>query len=349
MTKILLIEDNDDIREDVVEILELSNYKVYEAANGKEGIDLAVKYQPDLILCDIIMPEIDGYSVFEALNSHHITKTIPFIFLTAKAERPDIRKGMDLGADDYLTKPFDGAELLRAIESRLKKKEMYQLFYGRSPEKLNEIISGKDSLGELKNIMLERNSRKYKRNQIIHHEGDRVIGIYFIISGKVKTLKMTKDGREFITGIHQTNDYLDISIIFANDTYTDTAIALEESILSFLPSEQLDRLLYLYPDLGTKFIKLLSNNICEKEERLLKIAYSSVKKRIAESIINLIDQQSADGKTIKISRDNLAALSGTASETVSRSLTDFRNEGLINKIGSTLTVLNYDKLSLLKN
>lgn len=349
MTKILLIEDNNDIRENVVEILELSNYKVYAAANGKEGVGLALKHRPDIVLCDIMMPEMDGYGVLEALNTHPGTKATPFIFLTAKAERPDIRKGMELGADDYLTKPFDDFELLRAIETRLKKKEVHQLFYGQSPEKLNDILSGKDALAELKDIMLERNSRKYKRNQVIHHEGDRVIGIYFIIGGRVKTVKMTKDGRELITGIHQADDYLDISIILANDTYTDTAIAMEECILSFLPSEQFDKLLYLYPGLGARFIKLLSNNIHEKEERLLQIAYSSVRKRIAESIIRIVNQQGTDKGTIRISRDNLAALSGTAPETVSRSLTDFRNEGLIDKAGSILTILNYDKLNRLKN
>ncbi|OYQ43075.1 transcriptional regulator [Flavobacterium cyanobacteriorum] len=349
MTKVLIIEDNNDIRENVIEILELSGYEVYEASNGKEGIELAVKHQPDIVLCDIMMPEVDGYGVLEALNDNEQTRATPFIFLTAKAERPDIRRGMELGADDYLTKPFDDTELLRAVESRLKKKEIHQLFYGQTPEKLNEVVSKKDGLEELKQIMQERSSRKFKKNQHIHYEGDRVTGIYFIISGRVKTVKLTEDGRELITGIHKANDYLDISIILSNDTYNDTAIALEDTELSFLPVEQLDRLLYLYPDIGVKFIKLLANNIQEKEQRLLQIAYASVRKRIAETIVRLLNQHSNDGKSIKISRDDLAALSGTAPETVSRTLTDFKSEGLIDKEGSTLHVLNFDKLNRLKN
>ena len=105
----------------------------------------------------------------------------------------------------------------------------------------------------------------------------------------------------------------------------------------------------MYPDLGAKFIKLLSKDINDKEERLMHIAYSSVRKRIAESILRLIEQHSNDGKSIKVSRDDLAAISGTAPETVSRTLTDFRTEGLIDKTGSILTILNQDKLERLKN
>ncbi|UPT71119.1 MAG: response regulator [Flavobacterium sp. JAD_PAG50586_2] len=122
MTKILIIEDNNDIRENVIEILRLCGYEVYEADNGKTGTELAIKHIPDLILCDIMMGDLDGYGVLHLLSKHEVTKTIPFIFMTAKSERADIRKGMELGADDYLTKPFDDTELLNAIETRLKKK-----------------------------------------------------------------------------------------------------------------------------------------------------------------------------------------------------------------------------------
>src|SRR4051812_3570996 len=111
-TRILIIEDNDDIRESVVEILELANYEVAAANNGKSGIEIATRQLPDLILCDIMMPELDGYGVLYLLAKKPETSAIPFIFLTAKAERTDIRKGMEMGADDYLTKPFDDMELL---------------------------------------------------------------------------------------------------------------------------------------------------------------------------------------------------------------------------------------------
>ncbi|MGQ2984817.1 response regulator [Flavobacterium sp.] len=349
MTKILVIEDNTDIRENIVEILELSGYQVYDAPNGDAGVKMALSHLPDIILCDIMMPELDGYGVIEELNKHENTRAIPFIFLTAKAERTDIRKGMELGADDYLSKPFDDAELLGAVESRLKKKELHQLFYGQTAEKLGEVVAKKDGLQELKQLMQGRDSRMFKKNETIHHEGDRVTGIYFIINGKVKTVKLTEDGRELITGIYKTDDYLDINIILSEDIYTDTTIALEATELGFLPADQLGKLLNSYPDIGANFVKLLANNVREKEIRLLQIAYSSVRKRIAETIVNLVQQHSSDGKTIKISRDDLAALSGTAPETVSRTLTDLREEGLIDKAGSTVYVLDMEKLNKLKN
>jgi CheY-like chemotaxis protein len=121
MKKVLLIEDNQDVRENTAEILELENYNVITAENGKIGIEKALKHIPDIIICDIMMPELDGYGVFEILSTTRKTASIPFIYLTSKSEKAEIRKGMNLGADDYLTKPFEENELLGAVTSRLKK------------------------------------------------------------------------------------------------------------------------------------------------------------------------------------------------------------------------------------
>src|SRR5580693_6502953 len=156
--KVLIIEDNNDIRENIVEILELAGYKVHAANNGKTGVDLALKHTPDIILCDIMMPELDGYGVLYMLNKNPDTAATPFIFLTAKAERVDLRKGMEMGADDYLTKSFDDMELLNAIESRLKKKESQENFYSKSLDKLNSLVSKNSGLTELKKIIQERKS-----------------------------------------------------------------------------------------------------------------------------------------------------------------------------------------------
>src|SRR5688572_5204063 len=123
MKKILLIEDNDDIRDNTAEILELANYDVAVAENGKRGVEKAIEFLPDLIICDIMMPELDGYGVLHAIQRNEAIKNTPFIFLTAKTERSDFRKGMESGADDYITKPFDGTELLNAVDGRLKKVE----------------------------------------------------------------------------------------------------------------------------------------------------------------------------------------------------------------------------------
>src|SRR5665647_2112440 len=121
MQRVLLIEDNDEIRENTAEILELANYIVDTASNGKLGVEMALDCKPDLIICDVMMPVLDGYGVLHLMQKNETLKNIPFIFLTAKAERGDFRKGMEMGADDYITKPFSDIELLTAIESRLLK------------------------------------------------------------------------------------------------------------------------------------------------------------------------------------------------------------------------------------
>ena len=123
MKKILIIEDNDDIRENLAEILELAGYDAYTAENGKKGVEKAEQTPPDLILCDVMMPVLDGYGVLSIVNKKPALADIPFIFLTAKSEKTDFRYGMNLGADDYITKPFETNELLKVIELRLAKSE----------------------------------------------------------------------------------------------------------------------------------------------------------------------------------------------------------------------------------
>lgn len=344
--KILIIEDNTDIRENVVEILELAGYTVFESANGKTGVELAVKNLPDVILCDIMMPELDGYGVLYMLNKNPKTSTIPFIFLTAKAERIDQRKGMEMGADDYLTKPFDDIELLSAIESRLRKKSTQQSFYSQSLESLNSIVSKNSGLAELKRIIAERKARLFKKDQVIYYDGDKGNGLYLILNGRVKTVKLANDGRELMTAIHSAEEYLGVNAMLSNEPYSDTATAMEDSLLCLIPKDQLDNLLNLYPDVAREFIKLLSNHIRDREEQLLQLAYNSVRKRMADTLMRLYKQQGGD---FKVSREDLAAMAGVATETVSRTLTDFKDENLIDKKGSQITVLSPERLGKMKN
>ena len=156
MKKILLIEDNSDVRENTSEILSLANYDVVVAENGKIGVDLAQRINPDLIICDIMMPALDGYGVLHILSKNESTAGIPFIFLTAKTEKSDIRKGMNLGADDYLTKPFDDTDLLNAIEARLRKTAMQQQQYDPTPEGLDNFIKDAQSVLNIKDLGKEK-------------------------------------------------------------------------------------------------------------------------------------------------------------------------------------------------
>jgi len=125
MPKILVIEDNETIREEILTWLMLEDYEAIGAANGREGVKFALQQTPDLIVSDIMMPEKDGYRVLLELRAQPVTSLIPFIFLTAKQEKTDVRHGMELGADDYITKPFSREELLNAIQARLARRDIY--------------------------------------------------------------------------------------------------------------------------------------------------------------------------------------------------------------------------------
>lgn len=120
MKTILVIEDNSDILENTTELLELASYKVRNAKNGKEGIDEAIKSKPNLILCDIMMPETDGYEVLQQLKKNPATKSIPFIFVTASVEKKEVHAAMEMGADGYLKKPFESEDLINLIRSFIK-------------------------------------------------------------------------------------------------------------------------------------------------------------------------------------------------------------------------------------
>ena len=349
-TRILIIEDNEDIRESTTEILELAGYEVFQAHNGRIGIDVATAHLPDIILCDIMMPELDGYSVLYMLNKHPKTAAIPFIFLTAKAERIDMRKGMEMGADDYLTKPFDDVELLNAIEIRLSKKDRLQRFYSQSLDKLSNLLSGTSGIEELQKLIADRKVRTVKKRQVIYYEGDDVMGIYLVLSGRVKTVKMSIDGRELLTGIYTTDDYVGIPALLSHEEYSETAEALEDSTICLLPKEMVEELLNKFPEVTKQFIHILSNNLLDREEQLLQLAYHSVRKRMAEVLIRLCRQEKpAQIQYLKISRDDLAAMAGMATETVSRILSDFRDEQILDKKGNQIVVLDEARLQNVKN
>lgn len=349
--KILIIEDNNDIRESSTEILELAGYKVLQAANGKIGVELAQKHLPDMILCDIMMPELDGYGVLYLLSKNQNTENIPFIFLTAKAERADMRKGMEMGADDYLTKPFDDIELLNTIESRFNKHQKLESFYSQSLESLKHLANQSQGLDELKKIIADRKVKYIRKKQIIYYEGDSISGIYLILSGKVKAIKLNDDGREFVTGMYGPEDYIGIQAMLSGDQYNETVEAIEDTTICLLPKETVNQLLDNYTDIGQKFIKVLSSNLIEKEEQLMQLAYHSVRKRMAEVLLRLAKSSSdgVDELIIRISREDLASMAGMATETVSRTLSDFKDENIIEKKGSVIQILDSTKLLKMKN
>lgn len=350
--KILVIEDNADIRANTAEILELANYEVLTAANGKEGVQLAMEHMPDLVICDITMPVLDGYGVLHLLHKHEEMSGIPFIFLTARAERSEVRKGMEMGADDYITKPFDPIELLNAIEGRLKKASRLKQELTRDMNGLNTLlhsVNGKDLLDDLKE---GRNINRYRKKEVIYSEGNHPAYLYFILKGKVKTCKRNDDGKEIITGLYNEKDFLGYTALLESGIYKENAEALEETELAVIPREDFEELAFNSIDVMKKFMHLLARNIADSERQLLSVAYNSLRKKVADALLFLNTKYNAANSptfSIDISRDNLAAVAGVAKESLIRTLGDFRDEKLIDIREGEIHITDLRKLTRMMN
>lgn len=171
MTKILVIEDEVSVRENLVDLLEANDYKVVCAENGFLGAVWALEHIPDLIVCDVMMPEIDGHGVLEALRQSSTTAMIPFIFLTAMADIQSIRKGMELGADDYLTKPFENVDLLKAIEVKLERKAALEKIYTQNGmnKALSKVLIAFNMLSKL-----DAGKREHSKEMILNLCADEI-------------------------------------------------------------------------------------------------------------------------------------------------------------------------------
>ena len=346
MKKILIIEDNREVRENTAEIIELSNYKVFTAENGKSGVELALKEKPDLIVCDIMMPVLDGYGVYHLLSKHKETAGIPFIYLTAKSEKSDVRKGMEMGADDYITKPFDGIELLRAIETRLKKIELLKEQYA-GPEALSDFLHDANQTGKVQLTSDERELVSYTKKLNVYSYGQRPRAIFYVVSGKVKISKTNDDGKEFITSIHAPGEYFGYTAILEDVNYKDEGQALEETTLMLIPREDFLQLVSNDMRIAQAFIKIIAQNIVEKEESLLNLAYSSLRKKVAYGLVQLLEKykvEIGDAIVLNLSRENMAQSIGIATESLIRTLGDFKDEKLIDIQTGKIIIINENKL-----
>lgn len=347
--KILVIENNKDIRRGIIEILELTNYTVFEAENGRKGIDLAILHTPDLIICDINISDLNGYGVLHILSKNPKTSGISFIMVTTNTEQIDFRKGMEMGADDYLSRPFEDIDLLKAVEGRIRKRELQQFSHTDSIKSIRNNNADKDYITDLQNSLKNYKSRTYKKKQVIYYEGDPGSGLFFVLSGCVKTVKTDDDGHDLITGIYSAGSYFGINSMLSDQPFPDTATAIENSSVSQVPKEHMEMILDNHPEIAREFIQLLAKDNRDKEEQLLQFAYYSVRKRMAEVLMRLYRIHSKIAPNFDITREDLSALACIASETVSRTLSDFKAEGLLEKTGSTITILSPDRLSNMKN
>ncbi len=346
MKKVLLIEDDATLRENIAELLELENFKVLTATNGLEGLDRAKRELPNVIVCDIMMPKLDGYGVLEGLSKSNKTKYIPFIFLSAKTERKDVRKGMNLGADDYITKPFEEEELITAIESRLAKASILKEQRTVQTNIIQQNKEGIKSLEELKEFIINnRKIKKYKSGEVVYDEGNHANNIYLIKDGVVKSHKIDEFGKELITTIFKTDEFFGYTSFTDNVPYLESATTMEKTEVVAISKDELKKILKKNHKLTLEFIQLLADNLVEFKEQLLQMAYGSVKKKTASTILQFTEKiPTKSVGTIKISRSDLASVAGIATESLIRTLSSLKKDGLINIEGRNITVLDIEKL-----
>jgi CRP-like cAMP-binding protein/ActR/RegA family two-component response regulator len=342
MKTILLIEDDPFIRDNTAEILGLAGYAVQPAENGRVGIALALATKPDLVLCDIMMPVLDGYGVLAIFTQNPQLAGVPFIFLTAKTELTDLRRGMELGADDYLTKPFDQAGLLRAVAGRLHRFQHLQPDYDLRADGLREFLDDAHATGSLVALSLDRKPHLVRKKQDVYFEGDEATRVYFVQAGRIKTLKTTASGKELITGLYGSGEFFGYLTLLERTPHRDSAVAVDDSELVYIPQDDFSQLLLRNREVSQQFIRLLAGRVSEREQQLLDMAYSSIRRRVADVLVHLHEEAPEAG--IHLSRDDMAALVGMAPESLIRTLSEFRQSGFIEVLPNTIRVVHLDKL-----
>lgn len=349
MAKILIIEDNEEVRENISEILELAGHETLTAKDGIDGVEKADSPNIDLILCDVMMPNLDGFGALRILSKNPKTAHIPFIFLTAKTERADMRKGMGLGADDYITKPFDDVELIDAIELRLSKSARIREILTNSTDGLKHFYDADHAYKDLLKLSQNREERAFHKKMKIFEEGQWSNWLYFVKSGKVKCFKTNELGKELITHIYTQGEFFGYLPLIQESVYEESATAIDDTVLGLIPKDDFNILLFDNREFGVQFIKLLASQVSETEENLIKLAYDSVRQKVSRALLTLFDKYQVNGVArFSILREDLAALAATAKETVIRTISDFKDEGLLQIVDNNIIIEDRVKIKNLR-
>jgi CheY-like chemotaxis protein/DNA-binding XRE family transcriptional regulator len=338
MDRILIIEDDQIVRENTAELLRLANYHVFTAENGKIGVEKALQLQPNLILCDILMPDLDGYGVLQIVMRNEKLKNIPFVFMTAKTDHKDVRKGMNMGASDYLTKPFNESELLNTVETRIK------ISKTNSPSNKTKDSNTFEILREaIEKLAEEKMIHFHKKGSMIYAEDSPGHSIFYLLKGEVKIFKNHEYGKELIVNLIQEGGFFGFTSFNENQPYSENAVAVSNVKVLKINKQELGQIFKKNPNLSLQFMDLLIQNIDLLKNHMLHLVYDSVRKKTAEMLLEL-DDQNENTNVIEISRNNLANLIGIAKETLIRTLTELRDEEAIQTSRKAIKIINRSKL-----
>jgi CRP-like cAMP-binding protein/CheY-like chemotaxis protein len=352
MKKILIIESDKTESAKISKLLVLANYAVVVTENATDGVKKARTENPDLIICGIILTDLDGYDVLRILKKSLKTRDIPFIFFTEKSDNTHLRKAMNLGADDFIAKPLEDSDLFAAIEMCLKRSANLNKRIEDAKMPLPPEATSSKGIQELTNLPKNKKEKKFVKNEEIYRENDYAEYVYFIISGKVKFEKTDTHGKHMIIRILLEGEFFGYTPILLKHTYESTAIALDDTCLSIIPKNDCLELLERNSEVSSKFIKTLSTSLVERETKLLQLAYSPIVERVATALLNCVnncEQNEVEMPRVDTSREDLASIVGTAKESVTRELSQLRKDGIIEIKGHDVFILDSDRLKAIAN
>jgi CRP-like cAMP-binding protein/FixJ family two-component response regulator len=348
---ILLIDDDEPFRKNICEILKLADYNVLCAGEGKQGLELARKHHPDLVLSDITLPVLDGFGVLHAMQNIPELSAIPVVFFSGDPECSDFRTAMDHGADDFLSKPFSGDTLLKVVNTRLMKCKVSRKVFSENIERLKKFIDEVQTAGSEVPLPASQLVKKFRKKEFIFHEGDKAEYLYFVVSGKVKSFKTNYWGKEYITDIFKEGEFFGYLSLFDGNEQKESTMAIENSQIALISKPAFLELLHSNEEMADSFIRMLSSNLENAEEKLISQAYDSARKKVAEALIYISGKYAGQDNgdlRFPIHRDNISAVAGLSPESVSRNLTDLRKDGIIEMEGGNIRIVDIKKLESLK-
>ena len=339
---ILIIDDQKSVRENIAELLELAGHRVLQAENGIEGIRMAKSHLPDLVLCDIMMPELDGYGVAEVLGRQPETSGIPLIFLTAKADAADFRKGLAKGAVDYISKPFQSHELLETIEMRLKREHTPRRAEAGKAAWKNWVVGlDSDHPATLQGAPLQ--VLRMDKGANLYTEGDGSRFLWFIKSGFVKQERMDSKGKKLCLRTLGPGEFCGWAGEFEHGIHGEDCAAITEIEAIRIPQSDVHEAFMERPELALELLRRTTESAREFESAALSLAYGSARENTARALLRFA-VPSPNGPIIRLSREDLANSVGMASESIIRTLANFKQEGLTDTIGRTVVLLDLNGL-----
>lgn len=345
MKRILFIKEKPTADTTIINMLRFAGYDLTVETDGPAAVERALELLPDLILSGISVEGLDGFSILHLLRKNPDTLPIPFIFLTSRTGRADTRKAMEMGASDFISRPFIPAEVLNAIESRLS---MAEKLKNAICEKYRSEMIFEQTFTEALEELLEKSLLdNFKRRQLIFMEGSVPQYLFYIKSGKVKAFKTSQDGKELIVGLYSGGDFMGYIGLLEEGVYRVSAQALEDSEIFIIPRDAFMELIRNNANFSLEFTRSLVEKNNYKADQMLQLAYHSLRKRVANAILFLKDKYTEGNNqsfSIKMTREELANISGTTTESLIRTLSDFKSEGLVEVRGRMIGILDEDGL-----